>query len=520
MLVTKEIKMNKKFDLNIEEILEDWMPYHAIREIIANAMDEQLLSRTKDIKIDKDVRGNWYVQDFGRGIKYTHLTQNENDEKTKNPHVIGKFGIGLKDAFATLNRHGIEVLAKSKFGDISLIRTQKEDFNDIVTLHAEIKKPSQPDLIGTVFVFSGISDDQMEKAKKLFLKFSGEKVVEKTKYGEIVENKNNISSIYINGVRVASEENFLFSYNITSLNSSIKKALNRERTNVGRSAYTGRVKSILLSSNSVAIAQVLANDLQNYSKGSHHDELSWIDVQEHSVKILNQNQKVIFLTSNEILHNPSLVDDAQREGYEVITVPDNLRTKIQDVKDFDGNTVVDLSNFITLYNESFEFDFIDVQGLTKKERSIYRFTEQIFDFVGGKPNVVKAVKISNTMKKEYYSNQETLGLWDPITGSIIIKRSQLSNLAHYAGALLHEMTHAKSGYGDVNREFEVELTKLIGIISAKGVEQNIQKEVPDKLCPKCNLVMKIRIAKSGERKGEKFFVCPNYKTCKQFFLIE
>ncbi len=32
----------RAFDLNIEEILEDWEPYHAIREVIANALDEKL----------------------------------------------------------------------------------------------------------------------------------------------------------------------------------------------------------------------------------------------------------------------------------------------------------------------------------------------------------------------------------------------------------------------------------------------------------------------------------------------
>lgn len=37
----------KKFDLNIERILEDWELYHAIREIIANALDEQMLTQTK-----------------------------------------------------------------------------------------------------------------------------------------------------------------------------------------------------------------------------------------------------------------------------------------------------------------------------------------------------------------------------------------------------------------------------------------------------------------------------------------
>ena len=32
----------REFDLNIEKILENWEVYHAIREIIANALDEQI----------------------------------------------------------------------------------------------------------------------------------------------------------------------------------------------------------------------------------------------------------------------------------------------------------------------------------------------------------------------------------------------------------------------------------------------------------------------------------------------
>ena len=34
----------REFDLNIEKILENWEVYHAIREIIANALDEQILT--------------------------------------------------------------------------------------------------------------------------------------------------------------------------------------------------------------------------------------------------------------------------------------------------------------------------------------------------------------------------------------------------------------------------------------------------------------------------------------------
>ena len=38
--------MARKFDLNIEKILDNWEIYHAIREIIANALDEMILTQT------------------------------------------------------------------------------------------------------------------------------------------------------------------------------------------------------------------------------------------------------------------------------------------------------------------------------------------------------------------------------------------------------------------------------------------------------------------------------------------
>ena len=80
----------KKFDLNIEQILDNWDIYHAIRELISNAIDEQVLTNTKKIKLYKDDKNFWHIRDYGRGIKYDHLTQNENEEKMEHPNLIGK----------------------------------------------------------------------------------------------------------------------------------------------------------------------------------------------------------------------------------------------------------------------------------------------------------------------------------------------------------------------------------------------------------------------------------------------
>jgi hypothetical protein len=460
---TKELKFKymKKFDLNIEKILENWETYHAIREIIANALDEQLLTKTSEVEIVKK-GAVWYIRDFGRGLQYTHLTQNENQEKLNSVSVIGKFGIGLKDALATFDRKGITIVASSKHSTITISKLAKEDFPDIVTLHSIIEDPKDRNFVGTEFQLVGVTDKDIEKAKNLFLKFSGERVVERTRQGQVVERKGKSGSIYINGVKVAEEENFLFSYNITVLNASIKKALNRERTNVGRSAYTDSVKKILLASQTKEVAELLANDLGRISKGTAHDELSWIDVQEHSVKILNQQGKYLFITSDEAMQYPDMVDEAKRSDHVVIIVPDSLRYRIKGGLDQAGKPIIDFGQFVTNYNDSFSFEFIAPSKLTKREMEVYQHTDTIIGLFGGKPPKVKEIKISATMRRDYFADSATEGCWDESSQSIVISRPMLKSIQKYAGTLIHELIHAKTGQEDVTRAFENSLTDAIG----------------------------------------------------------
>ena len=453
----------KRFDLNIEKILEDWETFHAIREIIANALDEKLITETKDVEIFK--RGSsWIIRDFGRGIKYTHLTQNENREKLSCENVIGKFGIGLKDALATFDRRGVSVTAKSKYCKITIAKSPKLGFQDIWTLHAIIEDSIDPNFVGSEFELNGVSDYDIDKAKKLFLIFSGEEVIETTNQGQIVKRSTNHGNIYIDGVKVAEENNFLFSYSITTLSASIKKAMNRERTNVGRSAYTDSIKKILLSSTRKEVAEILAKDLTNIQKGIEHDELRWIDVQEHSVKILNQNGKYLFVTSQEAMQDPNIIDEAKRSKYEIITIPDNLKIKIHGSKDLSGNPIIDISQYIQTYNDSYEFNFINFEELTAKEKAIYNFTPKIIDIFGGIPKQVKGIKISSTMRKNFSGGIETPGCWDEKSKNIVIYRETLKTVADYSGTLIHELIHAKTGHNDVTRSFETDLTNKIGDI--------------------------------------------------------
>src|SRR5262249_40836732 len=136
------------FDLNIEKILEGWEICHALREIIANALDEQVLSKTKDIEIAQR-NGVWHIPDFGRGLRYEHLTQKANPEKLKNSAaIIGKLGVCLKGALATLNRRGVDVRFRSKFGDITLGTAAKHGFSDVKSLHAAVHPAEDSSFLG------------------------------------------------------------------------------------------------------------------------------------------------------------------------------------------------------------------------------------------------------------------------------------------------------------------------------------------------------------------------------------
>ena len=47
----------REFDLNIERVLENWTVAHALREVIANALDQQALTETRDRRAESGRTG-------------------------------------------------------------------------------------------------------------------------------------------------------------------------------------------------------------------------------------------------------------------------------------------------------------------------------------------------------------------------------------------------------------------------------------------------------------------------------
>lgn len=448
--------MKSLFDLNIEQVLEHWEPEHALREIIANALDEQILTKTKPIEVYKE-KGCWHIRDYGRGIQYTHFTQNENKEKLESPFLIGKFGVGLKDALAVFYRKGISVDIYSKYAHITLTMAPKAGF-DIETLHASFDEPLDRDMQGTDFMISGISTDAVEKAKSMFLHFDKKSVLlEKTRYGEVYQKQRKQPAyIYINGVKVATEANFLFTYNITNINSQIKKALNRERTNVGRTAYSDTVKNILRHCTSDKVLLPLVEDLKNIMKGTNCDEAAWTDIAAYAAKTLNRNGNVIFMTPEKRAElTNEQVEILEQSGKKLIMVTSSVFSKI-------NTDVTTFEDVYRLYNESFRYTFVEYRSLSSAEKKVYDAKEIVLQFLqrhGYKHNA--PIKISEQIRIDE-SGDSTNGVWDPNIHAIIIKRSVLNSKADFLGVLVHEFAHYSSGYADNTRNFETVLTQMLG----------------------------------------------------------
>ena len=325
-------------------------------------------------------------------------------------------------------------------------------------------------MIGTEFRLVGIRDDDVKEGMDLFLKFSGERVIEKTEYGEILEKRQDIARIYVNGVRIAEEENFLFSYNITAISAKIRNALNRERTNVGKSAYSDRVKLMLVTCLSKEVAEQLAVELGQLDTGETHDEMKYVDVQLRAVRILSADGKHVFLTKDQIQTQKTMVDEAERSGRTVVMVTTNLAAKLENENDINGTHIINLGQFISEYNQSFKFEFVSPDKLNSSERSVYERTGDILELVGGMPKSVNEIKISETMRSGLTGFADADGVYEASNRRIVIKRSALSDLEGYAGTLIHEIAHATSGAGDVSREFELELSESTGQVAGKALD--------------------------------------------------
>jgi hypothetical protein len=267
-------------------------------------------------------------------------------------------------------------------------------------------------------------------------------------------------------VLAAEEPNFLFSYNIASLTEAMKKRLNRERLNVGRSTYADRIKLILKNAVDERVTSALVDQILKRGSGNQSDEMSWIEISQHALNLMHQKSAVTYVTESELQERPGLVGSARSDGLQIVVISDRQRAKLDAQADLGGPEVRTLSVYAREYNRSFVYDFVDRKSLSRQERQVYDLTSGLLALVGIRGRSAPDVKISKTIR---VTADDSSGVWDRSIGTIVIKRSALGTLREYAGTLLHEAAHAQSGEPDVSRMFENVLTRYIGELAAIAI---------------------------------------------------
>jgi hypothetical protein len=453
------------FDLNIETVLEHWEIEHGLREIIANALDESILSGTAPISIVKDENGRWHIRDYGRGIRIEHFTLNENQEKIGTDGVIGKFGVGLKDAFAAFDRRRVEVTIRSPHGTFTLTKAAKHNFDGITTLHIA-HDPAGLLMRGTDVVLDGVPDTAIEKAKGMFLRFLQHRILDTTPYGQVIAVPSEGAQVFINGVWVNTEPTFLFSNNVTSLTEAMRKALNRERVNVGRSVYAERIRQILKASNAAPVLQPLATAYGRRDEGALPEELAWIDIAHKALNELAKTQNVVAVSQVEIKARPELVEDIKRDGRQIVLITDREKQRADEQVEQGTAPFQTLQTWIDSVNDSFQYQFVDEAQLTEAECNVWRRRYEILALVGLRQRDIPRILVSQTTRA---SESDTNGVWDSNLKAVIVKRAQLRELPAFAGTLLHECAHAISGAADCTRYFENVLTDYLGRVSTNAM---------------------------------------------------
>ena len=166
----------------------------------------------------------------------------------------------------------------------------------------------------------------------------------------------------------------------------------------------------------------------------------------------------------------------RRNGYNPVVVPDNLINKMEDYNTGaeEGKTLVTANQYIKEEQNRFTPQIVEIDSLSVAERRVYDITDKILELIGGKPRNVKCIQI---VEKKYMNQRffemKLLDCGNRKRIVFLIKRNQLNELNSYAGTLLHECAHAISGASDVSRDFETELTNVIGCIANKLIDNKM-----------------------------------------------
>jgi len=458
------------YDLNSgNENLTHWELEHALREIIANALDEQRQTGTAPIEVFWDEAGKLNIRDYGRGLQESHLVVGGAKLKEKDSNAIGHFDAGLKDALSVFYRDKIRVEFRSKYL-YSQRLTWRTKGENTETIHVELEPIPDSSFVGTEFILDGISTATVDRAKSLFLFFQDTEPIEIVKddsggvMGEIYEAASGEAYLYVNGQQMSEAKNFLFSYNLLNVPGRVKSAPGRDRQLRTFEPYKKQIVKLLRNAKSSTVIDALVEDFEK-PRDQSHEEQAWTEVR--LIASENRHSKgtnLVYITHQELM----ALSDNDREmaedlGYEFAEPMTETEVRSLLNRYPEANT---LDSVREQYDRSFEFTLVETEELSKPElHNLTIATENAKRMLSGaglKHDF--PVLVSETLRITTFGG-DTDGVWRPIERDIVLKRSVLQDLKRTYIVIFHELAHAQNGHSDNTRDFENDLEDAIGILA-------------------------------------------------------
>jgi len=295
-------------DLNLgRQVLSHWNTALALREIIANAIDESVLNPNVQFTAEYNL-GVTYITDTGSGLHLENFVNTENKEKKAKDGTIGNFGEGLKCAIGYLCSNGKNVVIRSLSSTYSFRYITSQE--GITTLHVDCRY-TLPKIQGTEVAVYGTNQQDLEQAKMCFVywrRFHDLQHIETNKHGEVYLSTSGYSSIFVNGMHIMSNKRKLFSYNITKTTDKIVNELTRDKGfNTKPSLFDSKITTILNNCASSVFINVAANNYDRFKELSPVHSTIKSRIQER-----RNTQRQCQLTNSEQESLAACVSDASR----------------------------------------------------------------------------------------------------------------------------------------------------------------------------------------------------------------
>jgi hypothetical protein len=349
-------------DLNIGvQCLDNWQSHHAIRELIANALDEHTLKRISKPITVTHTRNHLEIIDYGSGITKSNFMLQTNPTKLNNDKIIGQFGFGLKDALAVLCRNELDVTIYTKDYIYTPSYTQRQSTTDI-TLHITFDKNDDYDEdedeydYGTKIIIGKIKKSDVDKAKEYFMNYTTIKF-DKLYSNEITKFAGKTQFIFVNEFRV-SKTNLKthFSYNIKKTK-ELMKQFNRDRSEqdykIFKKYITNLLQDINLFDDSYA-SDKLCKEIQNIFESKDLREFKQIDIIRNILSQYNKTDGFIFVDVQDknLVKKKKYQEKIKKSGRKIMYIGEGVLKKINERRPDKIKNIKELHSLMGLFTLS------------------------------------------------------------------------------------------------------------------------------------------------------------------------